>query len=427
MSIEIKVPQLPESVADAIIAGIHKQVGDTVARDENVFDLETDKVVLEVPAPADGVITAINFEDGDTVTNGDVLGVMDEGKASADEKPVAEETSKDEVDESAKGESEADDIALSPAVRNLVEEHGLNPADINGTGKGGRLVKGDVLAYIESREETAAESSNTDSDKDKEEDKTPPAAAKTTAPVSAPSVPSLNLASRQEQRVPMTRLRTRIAERMLDSQANTATLTTFNEVNLTKVNVLRKKYRDTFEKEYGVRLGYMSFFVKAVVEALRKHPIVNSSVDDGDIIYHDYFDVGVAVSIEKGLVVPVLRDADGLSFGEIERSIGEYGQRARDGQLTIEEMTGGTFTISNGGVYGSMMSTPILNPPQSAILGMHSINERPTVVDGEVVVAPMMYLALSYDHRIIDGRDAVQFLSSIKESLEDPARLLLQL
>lgn len=412
MSIEIKVPTLPESVADALIVGWHKQVGDTVERDENLVDLETDKVVLEVPAPASGKITAINFDEGESVVNGQVLGVMVEGEVAAPaDEPAA-------VEESVEADTE---VALSPAVRRLVEEHNLDATKITGTGKDGRLVKGDVLAYIESQEASAqAEAAPTKPEPEAE-------AKPDSVTTSPPAVSFSSLEGRQEQRVPMTNLRKRIAQRLMESQATTATLTTFNEVNLARVKELRAKYRDSFEKEHGVKLGFMSFFVKAVVEALRKHPVINASIDGEDIIYHDYFDIGVAVSIDKGLVVPILRNADGMSFGEIERNIGDFGQRASEGKLTIEEMTGGTFTISNGGVFGSMMSTPILNPPQSAILGMHSIVEKPAVVNGEIVIAPIMSLAVSYDHRIIDGRDAVQFLSAIKESLEDPARLLLQL
>jgi 2-oxoglutarate dehydrogenase E2 component (dihydrolipoamide succinyltransferase) len=398
MSIEVKVPQLPESVTDATLVSWHKAAGDAVSRDESLVDLETDKVVLEVPAPASGVLKEIRVEDGATVTSGDVLAVLEEGEVAAAPAAPAEEDSKAEpVQESATAK-------LSRAVRRLVDEHGLDPAAITGTGRDGRLTKGDVMSYLEKAPAAPAE---------------PTPAAR-----SAPAVPA---GGRGERRVAMTRLRTRIAERMVDAQATAAMLTSFNEVDLHEVMRLRKQYRDRFEKDYGVRIGFMSFFVKAAIEALRTFPVVNASVEGSDIVYHDYHDIGIAVSTDRGLLVPVLRNAENMSFADIEGAIVDYATRARDGQITIEELTGGTFTITNGGVFGSLMSTPILNPPQSAILGMHKIQERPMVVDGEIVVRPMMYIALTYDHRIIDGREAVQFLVKIKESLEDPARLLLQI
>jgi 2-oxoglutarate dehydrogenase E2 component (dihydrolipoamide succinyltransferase) len=407
MSIEVKVPQLPESVADATLVGWHKSPGDPVARDENLVDLETDKVVLEVPAPANGILREIRIEDGATVTAGEVLAVLEEGEAATAASPAPS-------DDAGAGASEAPEAAppageasgsgkLGPAARRLVEEHGLDPASIPASGRDGRLTKGDVMRFVESGSQ-------------------PPAEAGTAPPSPAPAS-----GGREERRVAMTRLRSRIAERLVEAQQTAAILTSFNEVDLFEVMALRKRYKDGFEKKYGVKLGFMSFFVKAAVEALRKFPVVNASVEGTDIIYHDYFDIGIAVSTERGLMVPVLRDAGNMSFADIERSIMDFATRARDGKIGMDELTGGTFTITNGGVFGSLMSTPIINPPQSAILGMHKIQERPMVVDGEIRVRPMMYIALSYDHRIIDGREAVQTLVSIKESLEDPARLMLQI
>jgi len=399
MTIEVRVPQLPESVADATLVAWHKKPGDAVQRDENLVDLETDKVVLEVPAPAAGVIKELRVQNGATVTSGQVLAVLEEGAAAAPatgaaagEPPAAPAARSAATREPAAGEK------LAPSVRRLVEEHGLEPGAIAATGRDGRLTKGDVLAHIAAKDSAPA-----------------------TAPAGAP--PS----GRAERRVAMTRLRGRIAERLVQAQSTAAMLTTFNEVDLKAVNELRARYRDRFEKEHGVRLGFMSFFVKACIEALRRFPVVNASVDGSDIVYHEFYDIGVAVSTDRGLVVPVLRDADALGFGEIEKAVVAYATRAREGSLTLEELTGGTFTITNGGVFGSLLSTPILNMPQSAILGMHKIQERPVVVDGEVAVRPMMYLALTYDHRIIDGREAVQFLVAVKDALEDPARLLLQI
>lgn len=405
MSIEIKVPPLPESVTDATLVAWHKKAGDAVARDENLVDLETDKVVLEVPAPASGTLQEIRIDDGATVTAGQVLALLAEGAndaaPAAAAAPVAEPAQDEAPEEAAKSTSSR---KLSPAVRRLLEEHDLDATIVPGSGKEGRITKADVMAYLKSHSD---------------EDVAPGDAE----PVSAPTEGG----QRTEQRVPMTRLRSVIAKRMVDAQHTAAMLTTFNEVDLTKVISLRKRYKETFEKEHGVKLGFMSFFSKAAVEALKKFPVINASVEGDDIIYHDYFDIGIAVSSERGLMVPVVRDVDRLSFGEVEKTIADLGRRARDGKIGMEELTGGTFTITNGGVFGSLLSTPILNPPQSAILGMHTIQQRPMVLDGEVVARPMMYIALTYDHRIIDGREAVQFLVSIKQSLEDPGRLLLQL
>ncbi|MFO1393468.1 MAG: 2-oxoglutarate dehydrogenase complex dihydrolipoyllysine-residue succinyltransferase [Steroidobacteraceae bacterium] len=426
MTIEVRVPQLPESVADATLVAWHKQPGDAVNRDENLVDLETDKVVLEVPAPAAGVLVELKVQNGATVTSGQVLAILQEGAAgglAATAKvmatPAAAATGKVPATPPAAAPLVAKPAAateatpdakpatvgekLAPSVRRLVEEHKLDTGAIAGSGRDGRITKGDVLSHLTGKEAPAA-----------------PVQAPPAASVAAPSGP------RAERRVAMTRLRARIAERLVQAQSTAAMLTTFNEVDLKAVNKLRERHRERFEKTYGTRLGYMSFFVKAAIEALRRYPIVNASVDGSDIVYHEYYDIGVAVSTDRGLVVPVLRDADAMSFGDIEKSVVSYAGRARDGSITLEDLTGGTFTITNGGVFGSLLSTPILNMPQSAILGMHKIQERPVVVKGKVVVRPMMYLALSYDHRIIDGREAVQFLVAIKEALEDPARLLLQ-
>ena len=403
MSIEIKVPPLPESVSDATLVGWHKKVGDSVARDENLVDLETDKVVLEVPAPAAGTLQEIKIEDGATVVAGDVLAILEEGEMAAAETPAAPakaETKAPEPERATKAPK------TSPAVRRLLEEHDLDETMVMGTGKDGRITKADVLAFLKSDD-----SSNvTPGDP---------------TPVMTDEAVEVGL-DRTEQRVPMTRLRARIAERLIDVQQTAAMLTTFNEVDLTEVMALRSRYKESFEKEHGVKLGFMSFFAKASVEALKKFPVVNASVEGTDIIYHNYYDVGIAVSTERGLMVPVIRDVDRMSFADFERELGELAQKAQSGTIGMEELTGGTFTITNGGIFGSMMSTPILNQPQSAILGMHSIQQRPMVVDGEIVARPMMYLAVTYDHRIIDGKEAVQFLVSIKDQLEDPGRLLLQ-
>jgi len=420
MSTEVKVPQLPESVSDATLVAWHKSAGDAIKRDENLADLETDKVVLEVPAPADGVLKEIKVEEG-TVTSGDVIAIVEEGATaessgdSASKAKSSDEGEEEKADKAEKPEASGDKSAadkLSPSVRRLVEEHDLDPADIDGSGKGGRLTKADVMAHIDGGGAGKKEAKP---------------AAKAESPASSqPAAQGVISGSREDRRVPMSRMRTRIAERMVESQSNAAMLTSFNEVDLTEVMALRKRYKEHFEKEHGVRLGFMSFFVKAAVEALKKHPIINASVEGNDIIYHDFWDIGIAVSSDKGLVVPVVRDCDQKGFAQIEGDISAYAQKARKGGLGMDDLTGGTFTITNGGVFGSLISTPIINPPQSAILGMHKIQDRPMVVDGEVKPRSMMYLALTYDHRIVDGKDAVQFLVSIKESLEDPARLMLQ-
>ena len=415
MSIEIKVPALPESVTEATLAEWHKAEGDSVSRDENLADLETDKVVLEVPATDNGTLVKLLVQPGDTVSAGDVLAVLEAGDGAAkktEDKPAASKS--ESKDDDAKP---AADVQQSPAVRRLLDEHDLNASDIEATGKGGRLTKTDVEKHLksasnksESSAKPATESKAAVGDRD--------AGAVGAAPAQD---------ERIEQRVPMTRIRARIAERLIEAQQSAAMLTTFNEVDLHALDKLRKQYRDVFEKSHNVRLGYMSFFVRAVVEALKRYPIVNASVDGNDIIYHGYYDIGIAVSSPRGLVVPILRDADKLSFAEVESSIREFGTRAKDNKLTMDDLLGGTFSITNGGVFGSMMSTPILNPPQSGILGMHGITKKPVVVDDEIVIRPMMYLALTYDHRIIDGREAVLFLRTIKEVLEDPARMLLEI
>jgi len=406
MSIEIKVPPLPESVSDATLVAWHKKVGESVARDENLVDLETDKVVLEVPAPSAGVLQEIKINDGATVTAGDVLAILEAGATAepeAEPKPAKAETRAPEP--AARAENKP--IKTSPAVRRLLDEHDLDETMVIGTGKDGRITKADVLAFLKSDD-----SSNvTPGDP---------------APAVADSGETVGL-ERTEQRVPMTRLRARIAERLLEAQQTAAMLTTFNEVDLTEVMSLRSRYRDSFEKEHGVRLGFMSFFAKAATEALKRFPVVNASIEGTDVIYHNYYDIGIAVSTERGLMVPVLRDVDQMSFAEFERELGDIAKRAQAGTIGMEELTGGTFTITNGGIFGSMMSTPILNQPQSAILGMHNIQKRPMVIDDEIVARPMMYLALTYDHRIIDGKDSVQFLVAIKQLLEDPGRLLLQI
>jgi 2-oxoglutarate dehydrogenase E2 component (dihydrolipoamide succinyltransferase) len=398
MSTEVKVPQLPESVADATLVTWHKQPGDTVARDENLVDLETDKVVLEVPAPVAGVLKEIREQDGATVVSGDVLAILEEGAAAPAPAPV-----QTTIPEAAPAAADAAaEQKTSPAVRRLVEEHGLDLSLITGSGKDGRVTKADVVAFMDSGASAAAA----------------PAAA-------APAAPAAPSGARREERVPMTRLRARIAERMVEAQSNAAMLTSFNEIDLSAVIAMRKQYQEVFQKEHGVKLGFMSFFIKAACEALKRYAVVNASVDGNEVIYHDYFDIGVAVSTPKGLVVPVLRDADQMSFADVERTLSDLAVRAREGKIGMDELTGGTFTITNGGVFGSLVSTPILNPPQSAILGMHTIKERAVVVDGAVVARPMMYIALTYDHRIVDGREAVLTLVSIKDALEDPARLLL--
>ncbi|MEK7360565.1 MAG: 2-oxoglutarate dehydrogenase complex dihydrolipoyllysine-residue succinyltransferase [Pseudomonadota bacterium] len=415
MLVEVKVPQLSESVAEATLLSWHKKVGDAVARDENLIDVETDKVVLELPAPAGGVITRIDKEDGGTVVSGEVIAMIDTATDSAAAVAKAAERPAAPVAQAAKQVPEQS--KLMPAARKMVEDNKLDPGAIAGSGRDGRVTKADVITHMEGGGAARPVSS---------------APARAPAAAALPLVPApINvdklLAGRPEQRVPMSRLRARVAERLLQSQSSAAILTTFNEVNMQPVIDLRSKHKDKFEKEHGVKLGFMSFFVKAAVYALKKYPIVNASVDGNEIVYHGYFDIGVAVGSPRGLVVPVLRDADQLSFAQIEKTIADLGKRAAEGKLAMEELTGGTFSISNGGVFGSMLSTPIINPPQSAILGVHATKERAVVENGQIVARPMNYLALSYDHRIIDGREAVLSLLAIKDALEDPARLILEI
>lgn len=407
MAIEIKAPTFPESVADGTVATWHKKPGEAVKRDELIVDIETDKVVMEVLAEADGVVGEILKNEGDTVLSGELLGTLVEGGAASAPVAAAPVAA---VAAQAAAPAAAEEALLSPAARKIAEENGLNPAAIAGTGKGGRVTKEDVVAAVEAR-------------------KTAPVAAPVAKPAApAAEAPLFAAGERVEKRVPMTRLRAKIAERLVEAQSSMAMLTTFNEVDMHEVMALRSKYKDLFEKTHnGVRLGFMSFFVKAAVEALKRFPAVNASIDGNDIVYHGYQDIGVAVSSDRGLVVPVLRNAELMSLAEIENGIATFGKKARDGKLSIEEMTGGTFTITNGGTFGSMMSTPIVNPPQAAILGMHNIIQRPVAINGQVVIRPMMYLALSYDHRLIDGKEAVSFLVTIKNLLEDPARLLLDI
>ncbi|MDC9593926.1 2-oxoglutarate dehydrogenase complex dihydrolipoyllysine-residue succinyltransferase [Xenorhabdus sp. IM139775] len=399
-SVEILVPDLPESVADATVATWHKKPGDTIERDEVLVEIETDKVVLEVPASEAGVLESILEEEGATVLSRQLLGRIRLGDSTGIPAEVKTKTEATPAQRQTASLEEENNDALSPAVRRLIAEHELDPAAIKGSGVGGRIVREDIEKHIAANK--------------KESDKS-------AAPAEQPSL----LPHRSEKRVPMTRLRKRVAERLLEAKNNTAMLTTFNEVNMKPIQELRKQYGDVFEKRHGVRLGFMSFYVKAVVEALRRYPEVNASIDGTDVVYHNYFDISIAVSTPRGLVTPVLRDADALGMADIEKSIKELAVKGRDGKLTVEELTGGNFTITNGGVFGSLMSTPIINPPQSAILGMHAIKDRPMAVNGQVEILPMMYLALSYDHRLIDGRESVGFLVTIKEMLEDPTRLLL--
>ncbi|MBQ0753009.1 MAG: 2-oxoglutarate dehydrogenase complex dihydrolipoyllysine-residue succinyltransferase [Gammaproteobacteria bacterium] len=416
MSTEIKAPQFPESVADGTVATWHKQAGDSVKRDELLVDIETDKVVLEVPAPADGVLQKILKEEGDTVESQEVLAVFAIGAEAASSKSKSE-PNKADGDGAATTESAGDGAnAAGPAARKLMAEHGLDASRVQGSGKGGRITREDVDQALTSREQA-----RDDSDEKASEAKSAPVSS--AVAVSAPAA----LGEREERRVPMTRLRKRIAERLVEAQQTAAILTTFNEVNMKPIMEMRKHYQADFEKTHGVRLGFMSFFVRACVEALKRYPVTNASVDGDDVVYHGFYDIGVAVSSERGLVVPILRDADQKGLAEVESQIIEFGKKAKAGKLSIEEMTGGTFTISNGGVFGSLMSTPILNPPQTAILGMHKIQERPMAVDGKVEILPMMYIAMSYDHRLIDGKEAVQFLVTVKQFIEDPARLLLDI
>ena len=406
MAIEIKAPTFPESVADGTVATWHKKPGDMVKRDELIVDIETDKVVIEVLAEADGVLAQIIKNEGDTVLSNELLGILNEGGAVAAAPVVAAQAAAASATAAVVA---GDDQILSPAARKIAEENGIDPNSIVGTGKGGRVSKEDAVAAVEAK-------------------KNAPAAvvAKPAAPAAA--APVFASGDRVEKRVPMTRLRKRVAERLLEAKNSTAMLTTFNEVDMTEVMALRSKYKDLFEKSHnGVRLGFMSFFVKAATESLKRFPAVNASIDGTDIVYHGYSDIGVAVSSDRGLVVPVLRNAELMSLAEIEGGIATFGKKAKDGKLSIDDMTGGTFTITNGGTFGSMMSTPIVNPPQAAILGMHNILQRPMAINGQVVIRPMMYLALSYDHRLIDGKEAVSFLVTIKNLLEDPARLLLDI
>jgi 2-oxoglutarate dehydrogenase E2 component (dihydrolipoamide succinyltransferase) len=399
--IEVKVPQLSESVSEATLLDWHKKEGEPVARDENLIDIETDKVVLELPAPADGVLVRIMKKARESVGSGDVIAQIDtEAKASAAAAaPAARKEASAEKPKTAP--------PVMPSAQKLAAERGVDTSRVQGSGRDGRVTKGDVLEAAK------------------------PQAQPQPRPALQQAAPPINLeqlfAGRPEQRVPMSRLRQRVAERLVQSQSTAAILTTFNEVNMQPVVEMRKKYQERFEKEHGIRLGFMSFFVKAAVHALKRFPVVNASIDGSDIVYHGYFDIGVAVGSPRGLVVPILRDADRMSFAEIEKKIADFGKRAQDGKLSLEELTGGTFSISNGGVFGSMLSTPIINPPQSAILGVHATKDRPVAENGQVVIRPMNYLALSYDHRIIDGREAVLFLVAIKEALEDPARLILEI
>ncbi len=439
MTTEIRVPQLPESVADATLVAWHKQPGDAIKRDENLADLETDKVVLEVPAPANGVVREIKIKSGTVVTSGELLAIIEEGASAAAgaEKPAAagaavasaaKAAGPASVSQAAGASASASAAGsnghvnaeaagkLSPSVRRLVEENKLDPGAIPASGKDGRLTKSDVVGFLGKQPTPVTDRAE------------PP------APVTAPATPAARApapaGARAEQRVPMTRLRQRIAQRLVEAQSTQALLTSFNEVDMTAVQELRARYKDRFEKDHGVKLGFMSFFVKASIEALKKYPAVNASIDGTDVLYHEYYDIGVAVSTERGLMVPIVRDADIKSFATIEKEIAAYAKKAREGTIAIEDLTGGTFTITNGGVFGSLMSTPIVNAPQSAILGMHKTQERPMVVNGPsgvstIVIRPMMYLAVTYDHRIIDGREAVQFLVTIKDCLEDPGRMLL--
>jgi 2-oxoglutarate dehydrogenase E2 component (dihydrolipoamide succinyltransferase) len=413
MLVQVKVPALSESVSEATLLSWHKKEGEFVKRDENLIDIETDKVVLELPAPEAGVLTRIVKGDGGAVVANEVIAEIDtEASASATPKKDAPKAQASTPAESPKDVSSAsaDKVVVMPAARKIAADRGVDVSTVKGTGRGGRVTKEDVLDAGKAAPAPAAQT-------------------QARAPVRVPSPVNIDqlLGERPEQRVPMSRLRKRVAERLLESQSNAAILTTFNEVNMQPVMDLRNKFRDRFEKEHGVKLGFMSFFVKAVVAALKKFPVVNASIDGDDIVYHGYFDIGIAVGSPRGLVVPIVRNADQMNFADIEKQITDFGKRAQDGKLTIEELTGGTFSISNGGVFGSMLSTPIINPPQSAILGVHATKERPVVENGQIVIRPMNYLALSYDHRMIDGREAVLFLVAIKEALEEPSTLLLDL
>ncbi len=409
--LEVQVPQLSESVAEATLLQWHKKVGEAVARDENLIDIETDKVVLELPAPAQGVIVEIIKGDGTTVVAGEIIARIDtEATASASAPAAPAAAAPPAVPAPAAAAAPAGGAIAMPAAAKMLAENKMSADAVPGTGRDGRVTKGDVINALNKPSSPASA----------------PAAPKASLPAVAAPV-SIDLGDRPEQRVPMSRLRARIAERLLESQSTNAILTTFNEVNMQPVMDLRNKYKDKFEKEHGVKMGFMSFFVKAAVAALKKYPVLNASIDGNDVVYHGYFDVGIAVGSPRGLVVPILRNADQMTIADIEKKIGGFGQKAKDGKLTLDELTGGTFSISNGGVFGSMLSTPIINPPQSAILGVHATKERAVVENGQIVIRPMNYLAMSYDHRLIDGREAVLGLVAMKEALEDPARLLLDL
>ena len=410
MTIEVKVPVLPESVAEATLLDWHKKAGDSVKRDENIVDIETDKVVLEVPAPVDGVITELKRESGDTVTAQEVIAILTPGTVS--DQP-AEAVVDDEIKAQPESSSSDEDDRHGPAVNALLAQHNLESSEITATGKDGRITKEDVQNHLNSSQPPAQTATAS----------TEPTTQ--TQSTDAPSTAVTNTQARQQRREPMTRLRQTIANRLVQSQQTAAILTTFNEVDLTEVMALRSRHKEAFAEKHNAKLGFMSFFVKASVEALKRYPVINAAVDGTDIIYHDYHDIGIAVSSPRGLVVPVVRNCDEKNFAEIEQSIANYGQKAQKGAITMDEMTGGTFTITNGGTFGSMLSTPIINPPQSGILGMHNILKRPMAVNGEVKIRPMMYIALSYDHRIIDGAEAVRFLVTVKDCLEDPGRLLL--
>ncbi len=414
--LEVPVPQLSESVAEATLLQWHKKVGEAVARDENLIDIETDKVVLELPAPAQGVIVEILKENGSTVVAGEIIARIDTeatAAAGAASAPAAPAPAIAAAAPKAASAAAASSTIAMPAAARMLAENKMSADSVAGTGKDGRVTKGDVINAVQNKSAPA-----------------PAPAVSAPRAAALPAVPapvSVDLGDRPEQRVPMSRLRARIAERLLESQSTNAILTTFNEVNMQPVMDLRNKYKDKFEKEHGVKMGFMSFFVKAAVAALKKYPVLNASIDGNDVVYHGYFDIGIAVGSPRGLVVPILRNVDQMNIAEIEKKIGEFGQKAKDGKLTLDELTGGTFSISNGGVFGSMLSTPIINPPQSAILGVHATKDRAVVENGQVVVRPINYLAMSYDHRLIDGREAVLGLVAMKEVLEDPSRLLLDL
>ena len=418
MSTEVRVPALPESVNDGVVACWHKQPGDAIRRDEPLVDIETDKVVLEVPAPQDGVLEKILFHDGDTVTAKQVIAVIGSNGAA---RPAAVASTVGAATATPTAGNATDGVAPGPAVRKLAEEHGIDTARLAGSGKHGRVTKGDVLAHVEQLQVSPALAEAPLQEQPEQQAQQPAVAVRPT-----PGLPVIE-EDRPQKRVPMSRLRARVAERLLEATRNTAMLTTFNEVNMQAIRQLREKHRESFEQHHGVRLGYMSFFVRAVAEALKRHPDINASIDGDDIVYHGFCDIGVAISSDRGLVVPILRNAEYMSLAEIETDILEFSNMGRAGKLSMEDITGGTFTITNGGVFGSMLSTPILNPPQSAILGMHRIQDRAVVEQGEIVVRPIMYLALTYDHRIVDGKSAVTFLKTIVELLEDPAGMLLDL